>query len=176
MPVTRSKSSSATKQGTLNFSSLKRTNSTSNVSKSNRKKAAPIDVEASPSDAESREEARKPQVHTGKKVELYVGLPPTRPELKVNDPRWKPLLADAREKNNHLPLVHAENQNNIHHILRVFDMNYEYGPCVGLTRLERWERAEALGLKPPVQIRDILLTRQGIEDTDLAQNCLYGQL
>jgi hypothetical protein len=30
--------------------------------------------------------------------------------------------------------------------------SYEYGPCVGVTRLERWERAAALGLSPPVEV------------------------
>ncbi len=29
--------------------------------------------------------------------------------------------------------------------------SYEYGPCVGVTRMERWERAAALGLNPPVE-------------------------
>ncbi|KAF9269254.1 hypothetical protein L218DRAFT_1072873 [Marasmius fiardii PR-910] len=170
MPATRS-----SKQAKLNFASLKRTSSATEATKGKAKKRGPNDHDVSLSDAESGEEARKAEVKKGKKAELPE-LPPTRPELKVYDPRWKRLLAEAREKNNHLPFIHAEGQNNVHHILRVFDMNYEYGPCVGLTRLERWERAEALGLKPPVEIRDILLTRQGIEDTDLAQNCLYGQL
>lgn len=30
--------------------------------------------------------------------------------------------------------------------------SYEYGPCAGVTRLERWERADALGLKPPPEV------------------------
>lgn len=29
---------------------------------------------------------------------------------------------------------------------------YEYGPSIGLTRLERWERANTLGLKPPSEV------------------------
>ena len=37
-------------------------------------------------------------------------------------------------------------------MLRVFDNTYDYGPCVGMTRLERWERAEALGLNPPAEV------------------------
>lgn len=31
--------------------------------------------------------------------------------------------------------------------------SYEYGPCIGVTRLERWNRAEALGLNPPPEAR-----------------------
>ncbi|KQJ95248.1 DNA polymerase delta subunit 4 [Brachypodium distachyon] len=30
-----------------------------------------------------------------------------------------------------------------------FDMDMRYGPCLGLTRAQRWRRAAALGLAPP---------------------------
>jgi hypothetical protein len=67
-----------------------------------------------------------------------------------------------------------------------------------VTRLERWERAAALGLNPPAaaspdrfkakffrrsllticasppQVREILMTKEG--DEDLAQNVLYGEV
>ena len=29
----------------------------------------------------------------------------------------------------------------------------EYGPCIGVPRLLRWERAHALGLNPPQEVR-----------------------
>lgn len=32
---------------------------------------------------------------------------------------------------------------------REFDMDMRYGPCLGLTRAQRWHRAAALGLAPP---------------------------
>ena len=66
-------------------------------------------------------------------------------------------------------IVHAKDQSPVHHILRIFDLyvscllwlvgwlcmftcrSYEYGPCIGVTRMERWERAAALGLNPPVE-------------------------
>lgn len=38
-------------------------------------------------------------------------------------------------------------------MLRVFDNTYDFGPCVGMTRLERWERAETLGLNPPPEVK-----------------------
>ncbi|XP_059433938.1 uncharacterized protein LOC132167061 [Corylus avellana] len=41
-------------------------------------------------------------------------------------------------------------------VLRVFDMNMAYGPCLGMTRLARWERARALGLNPPGEIEGLL--------------------
>ncbi|XP_066853992.1 DNA polymerase delta subunit 4 [Anser cygnoides] len=42
-------------------------------------------------------------------------------------------------------------------MLRRFDLAWEYGPCTGITRLQRWERAQALGLSPPFPVRDALL-------------------
>ncbi|KAJ3767457.1 DNA polymerase delta, subunit 4-domain-containing protein [Lentinula raphanica] len=98
-----------------------------------------------------------------------------RPELIVNDARWRKIAAKAREVNGNLQLVHAEKENKIHDILRVFDLSYEYGPCYGVSRLDRWERAHAMGLSPPVEIRDILLTRQGVEDPRYAHTVFYNQ-
>lgn len=40
--------------------------------------------------------------------------------------------------------------------LRQFDLASRYGPCVGITRLERWERAERLGKNPSSRIHGIL--------------------
>jgi len=37
-------------------------------------------------------------------------------------------------------------------ILRVFDLTSSYGPCVGITRLQRWERAHKWGLNPPPEV------------------------
>lgn len=48
--------------------------------------------------------------------------------------------------------VHFEDQPKIYQMLRVFDNTCEFGPCVGMTRLERWERAQALGLNPPPEV------------------------
>ncbi|KAK8520064.1 hypothetical protein V6N13_031469 [Hibiscus sabdariffa] len=41
-------------------------------------------------------------------------------------------------------------------VLRQFDMNMAFGPCIGMTRLDRWERAQRLGLNPPKEIQSIL--------------------
>ncbi|KAK4534562.1 hypothetical protein CDCA_CDCA02G0587 [Cyanidium caldarium] len=40
--------------------------------------------------------------------------------------------------------------------LRAFDLNVWYGPCVGLSRLERWARVEELGLHPPLAVQRTL--------------------
>ncbi|RDX69058.1 DNA polymerase delta subunit 4, partial [Mucuna pruriens] len=41
-------------------------------------------------------------------------------------------------------------------VLRQFDLNMAYGPCLGMTRLARWERAQKLGLNPPPEIESLL--------------------
>ncbi|PWZ15119.1 DNA polymerase delta subunit 4 [Zea mays] len=41
--------------------------------------------------------------------------------------------------------------------LRQFDVDMKFGPCIGVTRLQRWERASAMGLQPPAHLRDLLL-------------------
>ncbi|XP_060075793.1 DNA polymerase delta subunit 4-like [Ylistrum balloti] len=41
--------------------------------------------------------------------------------------------------------------------LREFDMNLEFGPCIGITRLERWERAHKHGLQPPQEVKELLV-------------------
>ncbi|EDO41296.1 predicted protein [Nematostella vectensis] len=40
--------------------------------------------------------------------------------------------------------------------LREFDLSPEFGPCLGMTRLERWERADRYGLNPPQDVKKIL--------------------
>lgn len=32
-------------------------------------------------------------------------------------------------------------------------MTSKYGPCAGITRLDRWDRAKKLGLNPPEEVR-----------------------
>ncbi|XP_030416892.1 DNA polymerase delta subunit 4 isoform X2 [Gopherus flavomarginatus] len=46
-------------------------------------------------------------------------------------------------------------------MLKQFDLSWEYGPCTGITRLQRWERAESLGLSPPLMVRETLLEHEG---------------
>lgn len=41
-------------------------------------------------------------------------------------------------------------------ILREFDLTWEYGPSMGITRLERWKRAEKHGLNPSQKVRQLI--------------------
>ncbi|THH29221.1 hypothetical protein EUX98_g4960 [Antrodiella citrinella] len=113
-------------------------------------------------------------------------------KLRLNDPKWKKPYAAAKEKMGYMQPIHAQAQNKIHHILRIFDLyaryllpghpavylflirSYEYGPCVGVTRLERWERAEALGLNPPPEVKDMLMTKEALEE-DQYKQCVFHE-
>jgi len=47
-------------------------------------------------------------------------------------------------------------------VLRQFDISAKYGPCLGMTRYERWLRAFDLGLDPPAAVLDILNRSQNL--------------
>jgi DNA polymerase delta, subunit 4 len=50
-----------------------------------------------------------------------------------------------------------DNEGDIDKLLAQFDGEREFGPCLGITRLQRWDRAEKYGCNPPLRVRDILL-------------------
>jgi len=65
--------------------------------------------------------------------------------------------------------VHKESQSTVHTIMRNFDLTPKFGPCVGISRLDRYRRAEKMGLKPPVEVLRVLETEDGLRawNTDL---------
>lgn len=54
-------------------------------------------------------------------------------------------------------------------LLKQFDLSSKYGPCIGMTRLERWERAKKLELCPPQEVYDIL--HKACRSESAAQEC-----
>ncbi|CAL1714040.1 unnamed protein product [Somion occarium] len=96
-----------------------------------------------------------------------------RPKLNVKDKRWKGAYAEAKEKMGGAEPIHGEHQNKIHQILRVFDLSYQYGPCIGVSRLERWNRADALGLNPPPEVSFVACMRF-LSCTDLIRIVRYA--
>jgi len=97
-------------------------------------------------------------------------------KLDENDKRWTKHYGVVRERMGWMQPIHGDGQTKIDEILRVFDLSYEYGPCIGSTRLERWKRAEALGLKPPAEVKEILLTKEGREDPRFSECVFYGEV
>ncbi|EST06463.1 DNA polymerase delta, subunit 4 [Kalmanozyma brasiliensis GHG001] len=86
-----------------------------------------------------------------------------REDLDVDDARWDGVWRRTKKTMNVPPSksVHIDHENRIQQILRVFDLDPNYGPCMGMSRLERWQRAKELDLDPPQEIHDILNTKQG---------------
>ncbi|KAG0700773.1 DNA polymerase delta, subunit 4-domain-containing protein [Suillus ampliporus] len=214
-------SSPVLKQGTLAFSSAKRTNSNTTAktkrpppvrrssSAIEKEKQRPEDVisewtnneedsndvleisseeEYSPAPVKWSSRAQKSvtsnatKTSTSSSVKRLKDEPPAiksvdqRSILDVSNKSYRKHYGQVRAKMGNLEPIHAEGQNKIHQILRVFDMSYEYGPCVGMTRLERWERAASFDLHPPEEVRDILLTREGVEKDEYSQCVLYGEV
>lgn len=59
--------------------------------------------------------------------------------------------------------VHQHGLSTAEKVLKQFDMRMEYGPTVGITRLDRWKRADRLGMNPPAAVKDILESAEGHE-------------
>lgn len=97
--------------------------------------------------------------------------------LNSKDRKYTKLYDKSKAKQNNLPiseqlvkldslsdglipinLVHGGNESKFVTILRTFDLSCEYGPCVGVSRLERWERAKDMGLDPPQEVAPFRLT------------------
>lgn len=196
------------KQGTLNFTSSKRTSFV--VDAKSKKPATSRQLkhaEEKPTITEDGDEPNTAQIETSSDEDSPAIVPskrsrgslskrglrgakstpkrteeiPTTPEretLDVEDKagRYRKYYNEVREKMGYVNPIHAGGQNKIHLMLRYFDLSYEYGPCVGMTRLERWERAETLGLRPPPEVRQILLTKEGSEKEEYVQCVLYGEV
>ncbi|SAM68135.1 related to DNA polymerase delta subunit 4 [Ustilago bromivora] len=89
-----------------------------------------------------------------------------REDLDVDDPRWDRVWRKTKKTMNVPPSksVHIDHEDRIQQILRVFDLDSNFGPCMGMSRLERWQRAKHLDLDPPQEIHEILTTKQGVKE------------
>ncbi|KAJ3114901.1 hypothetical protein HK098_007131 [Nowakowskiella sp. JEL0407] len=58
-------------------------------------------------------------------------------------------------------------------ILKQFDLDSSFGPCVGISRRERWDRAQSLGLCPPEIVKETLTKYNN--DKDILISC-WGTL
>ncbi|XP_060117882.1 DNA polymerase delta subunit 4 isoform X1 [Heteronotia binoei] len=76
-------------------------------------------------------------------------------EVKAQSP-----LCDAERVQTEALLQDAVQPDQVE-LLKQFDLSWEFGPCTGITRLQRWERAELLGLSPPTTVRELLLKYKG---------------
>ncbi|KAF5666776.1 GTP-binding protein beta subunit [Fusarium denticulatum] len=58
------------------------------------------------------------------------------------------------------PRLHQQGVSLSEKVLRYFDVSSQYGPCIGMSRIKRWKRAERLGLKPPIEVLAVLLKEE----------------
>ncbi|ORY85721.1 DNA polymerase delta, subunit 4-domain-containing protein [Protomyces lactucae-debilis] len=96
------------------------------------------------------------------------------PTLNPHDPAIKQ-AARAIHQAKLAPMIHAD-PSDLQVILRDFDLSGRYGPCVGISRLERFERAEKMGLNPPAVVGQVLRTQEGMTDAELAKDLFFGRL
>ena len=73
------------------------------------------------------------------------------PQTQINR-YWR-----AKQQERKAPRVHQEDLSLHEKILREWDMQSHYGPCIGIARLKRWKRANMLGLEPPIEVLAVLL-------------------
>jgi len=65
------------------------------------------------------------------------------------------------------PRVHQEGLGLHEKVLKQWDTDNSYGPCIGITRTKRWKRASNLGLNPPIEVLSILLQGKNSERAQL---------
>ncbi|KAI0830436.1 DNA polymerase delta, subunit 4-domain-containing protein [Hypoxylon sp. FL0890] len=71
------------------------------------------------------------------------------------DQYWRKLERERIAKR-----VHQEDLTLSEKVLRYWDVSSQYGPCVGITRMKRWKRADKLGLNPPLEVLAVLLKEE----------------
>ncbi|KAK4689169.1 DNA polymerase delta subunit 4, partial [Tremellales sp. Uapishka_1] len=169
MPPRRStKTKSALSQPTLSFSA-QRPLSTKTKGKGQNAKPALARESVSTTSIELENETVEPEETASEEKK-------ERRKLDPSSKQWNSAMKHVRTAMGNMDPIHAgkETHNNVHHILRIFDMTSSYGPCVGMTRLQRWERAKKWGLNPPEEIHTILTTAQGEDETSYRETVFHG--
>ncbi|PNP54227.1 hypothetical protein THARTR1_05434 [Trichoderma harzianum] len=119
--------------------------------------------------------ADEPEVHEESEAEAEVepvtvkAPEKTEAELKaekITDAQIKSYWK-AIEKVRKAPRVHQEDLDLGEKVLRYFDVSSQYGPCIGITRVKRWQRAERLGMKPPIEVLAVLMKEENKENDEV---------
>lgn len=122
------------------------------------------------SEIKQEPEIKKPV--TEEKPEIKKSETKQLPHLDPNNPQYLEALEMASQST--VPSIHQEEYNVVDRLLRKFDLTAEYGPAAGLSRLQRWQRAYALGKHPPAVVKSILETHEGTSQTRYSQPYMYG--
>lgn len=117
----------------------------------------------------------KQEQEVEKKVVILPATPEEQAARKISDAQVKKYWA-AKEKLRQTPRVHQEDISLHEKILREFDMSGQFGPCTGIARLKRWNRAQRLGLSPPAEVLAVLLKEQEGENKSTVQRSHVDEL
>ncbi|OTA98675.1 hypothetical protein M426DRAFT_325788 [Hypoxylon sp. CI-4A] len=166
MPTTRRSGSTnrtAGRQSTLSFNHR--------VTKPVTKSGKDLDAKPSPLAKEvisvqpdeepiSESEAVKTEVEEEQENEIKTEQPAEKSEAELRaanisgrhiDQYWRRLERERVAKR-----VHQEELTVAEKVLRYWDVSSQYGPCVGISRVKRWKRADKLGLNPPLEVLAVL--------------------
>ncbi|RYP85591.1 hypothetical protein DL769_000932 [Monosporascus sp. CRB-8-3] len=174
MPSTRRSSRPAGRQSTLSFNHRVTKSSVPKSAKSGAKdlvsttptKQSPLGKHVSTADLESEPE---PEVKEEEKVKDVVPVPAPEPEPEKSEAELRAQkITDSQidqywqalERERKAPRVHQEDLSLAEKVLRYWDVSSQYGPCVGISRIKRWQRAQRLGLNPPIEVLAVLLKEE----------------
>ncbi|KAI1813027.1 hypothetical protein GGS20DRAFT_500727 [Poronia punctata] len=164
MPTTRqaSRSSSSNRQATLSFNHRVTKSVPKSAKSSTPTEQSPLVKNVTYPEPPSKEEVESEVDEKKAEPQLEPERKKTEAELraaKITDRQinqyWHKLERERRTKR-----VHQEGLTMAEKILRLWDVSNQYGPCVGMTRLKRWERAERLGLHPPAEVLAVLMREE----------------
>ncbi|PSR99217.1 DNA polymerase delta, subunit 4-domain-containing protein [Coniella lustricola] len=68
--------------------------------------------------------------------------------------------------------VHQDSLTLSEKVLRYFDISSQYGPCTGVSRMKRWQRADRLGLHPPIEVLAVLLKEEQQGNADAEKSAI----
>ncbi|BFZ58944.1 hypothetical protein PYCC9005_006012 [Savitreella phatthalungensis] len=139
------------------------------LAEADERKPSPVDTPALSREASSRadSEAAAAAAHE----EFLDSLP----SLDERNPALRSKMEDILSERS-TPLFHVPRPQPSEIILRDFDLSGKYGPCVGITRQQRYDRALKLGMNPPPEVGQILATRDAHERDSLKHDLFYGRL
>ncbi|OAA57447.1 DNA polymerase delta subunit [Niveomyces insectorum RCEF 264] len=114
-------------------------------------------VEQAPTPAQEDDDSAKTETDT---YPVAVNAAPTCSKAEIEAETEAKAVSDAQirrywrgiEAQTVHQQVHQEGVDVGEKVLRYFDVSSHFGPCVGITRKNRWLRAQRLGLAPPIEV------------------------
>ncbi|RHZ89307.1 hypothetical protein Glove_16g167 [Diversispora epigaea] len=94
-------------------------------------------------------------------------------DLEIQEKPKEEVIESVEQGARSILTFHEEDLTPIGKMLRSFDLDYKYGPCVGVKRLDRWERAYRLGMDPPLDVKVAIINSN---DLLINENIFHNRL